>query len=167
MSAPGWRIKLCCLFWFCSQLCTPFYKDQGWTVQLKSEPNLPRFCNVAALSQDVEKCGYKLLQAEQRIEQRSFSPWTSKPLRQYGRKPSVQVFGWKSLPDVFSPFLHASFTIVTEMQIHSICEHQTFTWDGCCVTDQIGRQLLSTCRTRPQASCESADFGCQAELSLT
>lgn len=63
-----------------------------------------------------------------------------------------------------SPFLPASFTMVTEMLIHSICEQQAFTGDGFWVTDQIGRQHLSTWGSRPQASWESADFGCQAEL---
>lgn len=160
ISTLGWRTKLCCLFLFCSQLCISFYKNQGWTAQLKSKPSLPRLCNVVALSQDVEKHGYRLFQAEQRIEQRSFSPQTSEPIIWYGKESSVQVLGWKC----FTSSSCITYNRVTETQIHSICKHQTSTWYGCWVPDQTGRQHLSTCRTRPQASWESADFGCQAEL---
>lgn len=158
---PGWKTKLCCLFLFWSQLCIAFCKDHGWTAQLKSKPDLPRLCNKAALSRMRKNVAINFFKLQRELNRDLLAPGQVLD----GMEENLlsrfldELISW-----CVSPFLHASFTTVTEMQIHSICEHQTFTGGGFWVTDQIGRQHLSTCGSRPQACWESADFGCRAEL---
>lgn len=124
---PGWKTKLCCLFLFCSQLCIPFCKDYGWTALLKSKPNLPRLWNKAALSRMRKNVAINFFKLQRELNRDLLAPGQ---VLDGTEENLLSRFLDELISWCVSRFLHASFTMVTEMWIHSICEHQIFTGDG-------------------------------------
>lgn len=119
----GWKTKFCCLFLLCSQLCIPFCKDRGWRAQLKSKQNLPRLCNKAALSMMRKNVAINIFKLQRELNRDLLGPGQVLDGMEENLLSSFldELISW-----CVSPFLHASFTMVTEMWIHSICEHRHF-----------------------------------------